>query len=909
MYDSAGQVVYTDPAFPTQQDEIKLFYDATKGNAALKDFTGTVYAHTGVISNQSSNANDWRHVIGEWGTDDTRVKMAREDDNLYSLSYNIEAFHSIPTGEMVKQLAFVFRNVDGTIVGRDTDGSDIFLDIFENNASLIAELEEPATDLVIYVDEAFPVVLNINQQAEVVISVNGDIVLEQETSAISSSFSFPDEGEFLLNIRINTDDDSLLIERNVLAIRRNIEPENHPEDVLNGLNIRLDEKLIFALTAPGKEHVFLLCPANNFSPDLEFRMTPNGQGDVFWTELPKSLFAEGEHYYQYLVDGEITIADPLATTILDPSNDGQIGGSWASDYPDDASGHVSVADIWEETFDWQVNDFEVPAKENLIIYELLLRDFLADQQFSSLIDTLDYLHRLGVNAIELLPIQEFEGNQSWGYNPSFHMALDKAYGTRNEFKQVVDECHKRGIAVILDVVYNHAFSQSPLCQLFWDQTNSQPSSDNPWLNTTARHPFNVGYDFNHQSPYTRDWVKQVLQYWIKEFRVDGFRFDLSKGFTQRNTVGNADLMAQYDDSRINILTDYAQHIWSFDEDNIVILEHFAELREEIELANRGMLLWNNNQFQFAEAAMGYDSELSGADYTDRGMANPALVTYLESHDEERMAYKIKRYGNSEGSYNTKQLATLTERMVAAYTIFMSIPGPKLVWQFSELGYDESINRCVSGTVSENCRLDPKPIRWSFQGSELRQDLYQKLSALFNFKNNTGAFSTTEFDLDDSDPHLKSVHLFDDEMDVISMANFDVKARDITIDFQNTGTWYEFYTSEQIEVEQTIQTINLNPGGYKIFTSIPSEYSGSFTTSINELPQTSLEVYPNPITNGSELLLSKPVEGVQIYNLDGKKILDLRGSISTFKIGSFTPGLYLVKTFLKNQVQTHKIIKQ
>jgi len=256
-------------------------------------------------------------------------------------------------------------------------------------------------------------------------------------------------------------------------------------------------------------------------------------------------------------------------------------------------------------------------------------------------------------------------------------------------KILIDECHKRNIAVIVDVVFNHAFSQSPLCQLWWDATEFRPSSDNPYFNTTARHPFNVGYDANHESTYTKAWIKQVLTYWLEEFKIDGFRFDLSKGFTQTFSGNDANLMSRYDQSRIDILKEYADHIWSINNDCLVILEHFAESSEEKVLAEHGMLLWNNLQFQFAEAAMGYASDLKGVDYQRRGFEQPNLITYLESHDEERMAYKINRWGNSEGNYNTKELETLTERMVAAYTIFMSIPGPKMLWQFSEFGYDYS----------------------------------------------------------------------------------------------------------------------------------------------------------------------------------------------------------------------------
>ncbi|HMS71302.1 MAG TPA: alpha-amylase family glycosyl hydrolase, partial [Saprospiraceae bacterium] len=172
------------------------------------------------------------------------------------------------------------------------------------------------------------------------------------------------------------------------------------------------------------------------------------------------------------------------------------------------------------------------------------------RNYKTIKDSLDYLERLGINAIQLMPVQEFEGNLSWGYNPSFHMALDKQYGNATMLKDLVNECHRRGIAVILDVVYNHAFGQSPLVQMYWDATTGKPAATAIYANPDAKHPYNVGYDLNHESEYVKAFVDQVLAYWTEEFQIDGFRFDLSKGFTQKAsteaTAGN------YDASRIAI---------------------------------------------------------------------------------------------------------------------------------------------------------------------------------------------------------------------------------------------------------------------------------------------------------------------------------------------------------------------
>ena len=146
-----------------------------------------------------------------------------------------------------------------------------------------------------------------------------------------------------------------------------------------------------------------------------------------------------------------------------------------------------------------------------------------------MIDTLDYLSELGINAIELMPVGEFENNESWGYNPSFHMALDKYYGTPEHFKAFIDSCHGKGIAVINDIVFNQAFGQSPMVNLYWDGVNNRPSANNPWFNEICPHPpYCWGYDFDHSSTATKNFIDRVNHFWLNEYHLDGFRFDLLK---------------------------------------------------------------------------------------------------------------------------------------------------------------------------------------------------------------------------------------------------------------------------------------------------------------------------------------------------------------------------------------------
>lgn len=894
-----AQVVYSTPQFPTQNDTITLFYDAKQGNAALQNYDGDIYAHTGVISNLSNAPNDWQHVIGEWGTNDQRTLMKKESDNLYSLTFHIESYYQLGDEEIVEQLAFVFRNEDGSIVGRESDGSDIYLPIFPNDGSILIDWISPADHSIFYLNDELLISAELKSVGNAQVYFNDELFLEISGTLIDLGIILSEEGNFTITINIQQDGETISLSRNVVVINKEIAGKDAPANIQPGLNYLNDSTLIFKLTAPFKQHAFFLGNENKFNPDVNYRMQASIDATYFWIELPKIIFQNRNNTYQYLIDGNIRIADPFSTIILDPVNDEAITNIQKHNLPEyhvNATGHVSVIDVEPKTFNWEIEDFTPPKKADLIIYEILMRDFLDDQQFKTLKDSLDHFEKLGLNAIELMPIQEFEGNQSWGYNPSYHQALDKAYGTRDELKTLINECHKRNIAVIIDVVFNHAFSQSPLCQMYWDATAFRPDSSNPYFNTEAKHPFNVGYDANHESSYTKAWVKQVLAYWLEEFKIDGFRFDLSKGFTQKYSGNDASLMSQYDQSRIDILKEYADHIWTINEDGLVILEHFADTDEEKVLAAHGMLLWNNMQYQFAEAAMGYSSNLKGADYQSRGFEAPNLITYLESHDEERMAYKISQWGNSKSNYNTKELSTLTERMVAAYTIFMSIPGPKMLWQFSEFGYDYSINRCVSGELKDDCRLDPKPVFWNEINDPNRQLLFEKLSVLFHLKKNNPVFATTDYMFNDSDPYLKSVHLFHPEMDVVSLANFDVKERSFEVDFSSLGIWYEFYSGKELILEKENYTFNLKPGDYRVYTSKPIELAGQFPVSVNEFLLSDLTLYPNPVTE----ILNIQTKGnhIKIWNAQGilmKEQTTLPNKINTIAIKDLPKGLYFIQT--------------
>ena len=486
----------------------------------------------------------------------------------------------------------------------------------------------------------------------------------------------------------------------------------------------------FSLYAPGKQFVYLLGDFNEWAVEQENSLFRDQSADGTWWWGEVTGLTPGEYYaFQYLVDGQIRIADPYSPLVLTGS-DGFIPDAVWPDlpaYPDEARG---VAGLFRAggLAPFTFSDFERPDPEDLVVYELLVRDFLSDHSFETLADTLDYLDRLGVNAVELMPVSEFDGNESWGYNPSFHLALDKYYGTPLALKQFVEAAHQRGIAVILDVVYNHATGQSPLIQLYNEGEFGQPTPDNPYANVSATHPFNVFNDLNHESAATQRWLDQANRWWLEEYNVDGFRYDLSKGFMQTGPWDG------FNQSRIDLLTRMMDEVWAVDDEAYVLLEHLNPDQNEERLLARyrqdegrpGAMLWNKMNREYNQASMGYPTandfpvDLRPTYAPFSGYPLSGRVAYMESHDEQWMMWRNLEFGNGAGDYDVTDLPVALERQKLAGAFFFPVPGPRMIWQFGELGYGGGPGEClVDGDYPGECengvpgRVGAKPIRWDY----------------------------------------------------------------------------------------------------------------------------------------------------------------------------------------------------
>ena len=907
----------TNPVFPAADDPVTIYLDAT--GTGLEGYTGDVYTHTGV----TVDGNQWQNVIGSWGNNTTQPMLTNVGTDLYELEItpSIRDFYGVSASGVITELSFVFRSEDGS----QQTSPDIFIDIYEIGLNI--NIVEPSVS---------GVILELNDILDVNAAGLGSDSLALFLNDVWTASATGEEllytitansyGKFRAKVFAYANSNSV-VDSFYYFVRPAVTIENLPSGIIDGINYIDNNTVILCLYAPEKDYVFAIGDFSNWEvgDDNYMKRTPDNMR--YWIQL-NNLVTNKEYIYQYFIDGTIKVGDPYADKTSDSWNDHYIENSTYPDlieYPDGkTTGIATVFQTAQDEYQWNINNFQGPDNTDLIIYELLIRDFVEDRNMQALIDTLGYLSTLGVNAIELMPVNEFEGNLSWGYNPSYYFAFDKYYGTKNKYKEFIDIAHEKGIAVIMDIALNHSFGQSPMVMMYWDAVNNRPAANNPWYNQVAKHDYNVGYDFNHESEATKQFVFRVLKYWMNEYKVDGFRFDLSKGFTQNNTLGNVSAWGQYDASRISILKTISDTMWAVNPNSYVILEHFAENSEEKELAEYGMLLWGNINYGYAEAAMGWNStsDISWASYQARNWTEPNLISYMESHDEERIMAKNLAYGNSNGSYDIQELNTALERIELAANFFFTIPGPKMIWEFEELGYDYHIN--YPGTIGgSEYRTHEKPVEWGYFFNEKRNRVFSVFKALLDLKANEPAFKSTDFQISVGNWAMKRININHSDMNVTIIGNFDVAAGTIDPNFQNTGWWYDFFAGDSINVTDVNASISLAAGEYKLYTTKrlekPSLMTEIFTPELESFGTNNIDVFPNPsadnfffrikniksnkvrltISNslGQNIRFIEESNPNQIIEWDGKNNFGKKAK----------SGIYFYEIEFENSVETGKII--
>ena len=240
----------------------------------------------------------------------------------------------------------------------------------------------------------------------------------------------------------DTNDSSSFINLNFdIILEPQIINEEPPISLYDGINYD-NQNVYLQLTAPNKDFVYVLGNFNDYKRDDNSLMKINPNNNKFWIEI-NGLITGSDYWYQYEVFSKspvsnsptfVKVADPFSNLVLSSYDDDGISENSYLDlpkFPENQNGEFTlIKNLSTNNYNWNALEFTKPNKEDLVIYELLIRDFDKERTFQNLIDRIDYFKNLNINAIQLMPVMEFEGNESWGYNNAYHLALDKFYGTQ-----------------------------------------------------------------------------------------------------------------------------------------------------------------------------------------------------------------------------------------------------------------------------------------------------------------------------------------------------------------------------------------------------------------------------------------------------------------------------------------------
>lgn len=861
---AGSSAVTLSPTYPTDHQVVTLSFDAT--GTELEGAT-KVYLHSGVSGTQN-NPTFFQYTIGNWGQDDGIGLMTQVSPNIWTISMvSFRNYYNVPLNSDVFGLNLLFRNENGTLKedlsGQNyyfpVDPGDYFNILFPTGNTHFALVGQNVAHSA--VSNVAPLIWTLK---EIDPLTDGDIaILHVQSGDTNFNYNIPVTSVNLRKFKLSADFSGQIKSKTFLIQGYNpIQEAPRPTWTSTGINYHTDDptKVTLVLHAPTftrfkkgtgtlsgtnqtvpKSTVFVLGDFNNWTASEPYKMyrdrdgwdgtiDADGDGDLgdyWWIELT-GLNPGQEYVFQYLIDGVLQVADPYTHKVSD-ADDWQISNVVYPNlisYPSQAVDRASVLQTNQTPYFWEALPFAKPTDNKLNIYELHFRDFTEEGTYLAAIEKLDYIKGLGINAIHVMPVSEFEGNSSWGYNPNFYFAADKAYGKADDLKKFIDECHKRKIQVFNDLVLNHAFYSNVMARMYWNNVANKPANDNPWFNPDHKMVADPagwwGADWNHESEHTQVMIDRILDYWLQEFRFDGFRFDFTKGFGQSAQDPSDPWASSYDQDRIDLLMRMVNGMKSRNPGSVVIFEHLAWASEDKILADQGILMWSGvgHHNDLKGFILGYNGD--NTNIYNSGVFNAAgrdfiyanWMSYGESHDEQRLGYEVSQYYNG-----PKTIENIVKRLKIALGFNLLLPGPRMIWQFQELGYDVSINY--------NGRTGEKPVRWYYYDDVHRRQLFSLTSRLFKIRNKFNIYNTNP-DYGNiglgagniSQPRVMRLSSGSgpSEKHVIVIANLDpINNQDAFPNYDVTGTWYK-YNGDPIIDGTSFSVNNVNSA----YTLSPSE---------------------------------------------------------------------------------------
>lgn len=531
----------------------------------------------------------------------------------------------------------------------------------------------------------------------------------------------------------------------------------------------------FSLFAPYNNAAALV---GSFS-DWEAIAMKKGKDGYFRAQVE---LEDGTHHYKYRIQSK--------SWFFEPDQWVEINDPYATDIDDSTQNCiVRVKDGQRiiDTYVWQHDDKPLPADHELVIYEMHVGDFSGGEddpyergKYRHVLEKLDYLCDLGINAIELMPVKEYPGDHSWGYNPRYFFASESSYGTTEGLKRLVDECHARGIRVLMDGVYNHSEMECPLTQIDHDY----------WYHHEPRDPENNwGPEFNYEhydealETYpARRFIGEVVRFWINEYHIDGIRYDAAR------QIANYDFMHW-------IVQETKKTAGTKPFYNIA--EHIPDTPEITNVDGPMDGCWHETFYHcILSHICGETFDLEALEAVlepkRRGyMGVTNVVNYLTSHDHNHlMAELADRNIFDEAAFKRAKLGA---------ALLMTAVGIPMIWMGEEFG------------EYKHKTIEQAKIEWALLKNDLNCGLFDYYKGLIALRKGNHALYTDNINFfhENVDAKVLAYVRWNDEGSrVVVVANFsDQFLAGYTVpEFPENGVWHEWTGNYDIESgENSIMT--------------------------------------------------------------------------------------------------------
>lgn len=538
-------------------------------------------------------------------------------------------------------------------------------------------------------------------------------------------------------------------------------------------------KIRFELLAPYNEKAALV---GSFSDWQEIPMT-RGERGTYYAEVD---LPDGEHEYKFCTvsksffakDEWVTFADPFARQI--------------SEEGDNAVMRIKDGKRIVDEYVWQHDDVALPGDDRLIIYELHIGAFGGDGYVEA-IENLDYLRDLGINCVQLMPVTEYPGSEGWGYNPRHPFAPESSYGKPEELKQFIDECHARGMRVILDLVLNHSESENPLTRIDFTYWFYEPGTEPDEKGNIWGPKFNLEfYDENHQRNPAREFLYELVEHWAGEYHVDGYRIDAARQIKYFDFIGE---VAKRSKETAGFKPFY------------IVAEHIPEnpaitgADGPADGAYHETYYWMIDDL-LVRNMFSADQIVDAIDPVHDGYPGPSnAVNFYENHDKPRLLQRLRDAGiNEEGSF--KRLECAAALLMTSMGLPMFYQGQAFAQAYPQ---DEQVHE----------------VDWSLLDKDKPHALLERYRGLIALRRETHALWTANcdfFHIDDERHVLAFVRYNDKGSRVVVVAHLgDGYLGEYTVPGMPTdGEWHEWTRNYDVNVDGAILKVELSDWDVHIF---------------------------------------------------------------------------------------------